>query len=603
MFESLMFALIAVFIGILPSLISGQWKIAVGVGIFGTFVGWWLFYMDVPSAVFPCYGHFIILAIIWWIISASFADAEGKAPPIGAIVVTLVVVAICAFIGSDFFRSSDYARLIGDVEKREWTQDIQPKDPKHVRLVPLELAYYLATKQLGEAKGAVGSQFQINKEDLTLQLIKGELWYVAPLDYKGFKVWTSAGSAPGYVMVHAEDPKMPVVVKTDCKFTFMPGAYFSENLERHVWKETVGKYILTDFSFEVDESGSVWWVVTAYKPTIMWSGPKVCGVYIVNPTTGEMKLYPIGSVPSWVDRVVPGHFVEYYAKKHGEFTGGWLNSWWGHKDLTEPEEPSLIYGSDAKPYWVTGITSRNENDSSLIGLLYTDAQTGKSIEYHAIGGTEEAIVNLVNNKVSFRKLHGSSPVLYNIYGVMTAIVPLLGESHSYQGVAMVDVANMQLAVGDDLESTIRQYQKLVMSGSAQKLSPEKAHNLHNTTGVVDRISREVSGNETVYYIHVQNFPHLLSGSSDLSPKLRVVENGDSVVIGYVLSDEDVVPMSSFDIPALVLMQSKNQVQLGEKVAERQAQVTEKRDVQNARGEVQNMTDEQIKELIRLRNKK
>ena len=162
---------------------------------------------------------------------------------------------------------------------------------------------------------------------------------------------------------------------------------------------------------------------------------------------------------------------------------------------------------------------------------------------------------------------------------------------------------MQLAVGDDLESTIRQYQKLVMSGSAQKLSPEKAHNLHNTTGVVDRISREVSGNETVYYIHVQNFPHLLSGSSDLSPKLRVVEKGDSVVIGYVLSDEDVVPMSSFDIPALVLMQSKNQVQLGEKVAERQAQVTEKRDVQNARGEVQNMTDEQIKELIRLRNKK
>jgi len=613
MFTAFVLALITAVIGMIPSAIARHWVTTAIVGIGGTLLFWLVYYLGTPAIVNPFFGAIAPCVLALWAVSLAISggmqetsggDESGRCviSSVVCIAILLVLMGIGGIGGSGCVSSHRYAQLIGEVEKREWTQDVQPKDPKHVRLVPHELAYYLATKQLGEVKGAVGSQFQINKEHLTLQLINGELWYVAPLDFKGFSVWTSADSAPGYVMVHGEDPKMPVVVKTGYKFHFTPSAYFGSNLGRHIWGESIRKYALIDPSFEIDDNGNPWWVVTAYKPTIMWWGDKAYGVYIVNPTDGDVKFYSIGEVPSWVDRVVPKSFVVNYAEMRGLYSVTWMNSWWGKKDLTEPEEPTLIYGSDGKPYWVTGVTSRNNADKSLIGLLYTETQTGKTFEYHAIGGTEEAVLELVNNKVSFRKLHGSSPVLYNIYGVMTSIVPLLGESHSFQGVAMVDVANMQLAVGDDVEGAIRQYQKVVMLGSSQTLAPEKAHELDSVTGVVDRIVRETSGNETICYLHVEECPHVFSGSSEMSPKLRMVEKGDQVMIGYVRSDENILPIATFDLPGLVLVQSQNQEQLGQKVAERYEQVKAREETRDARGAVQNMSDAELKELMELKKK-
>ena len=609
MFESLMLSILTVFLGILPSLIGRNFKSVTVISVIGLPLSWIIYYNSLPALVSPSWGIFSVLIVIYWLASSVLMSYDrgdtrktGMVISISLISLFVVLMSVGAFGGSGCIRSVDYAKLIGEVEKREWTKDIQPKDPKHVRLVPLELAYYLATKQLGEVKGAVGSQFQINKEHLTLQLVNNELWYVAPLDYKSFSVWTAADCAPGYVMIHGEDPKTPVVVKVGMKFHFMPGAYFGKNLERHIWKESMMKYALTDYSFEIDDSGNPWWVVSAYKPTIMWWGEKTYGVYIINPVNGDTKFYPIGEIPSWVDRVIPQSFVKHYAEMRGTYSGGWRNSVWGEENVTEPEEPTLIYGSDGKPYWATGITSKNETDTSLIGILYTDVQTGKSIEYHAIGGTEKAIIQLVDNKVSFRKLHGTCPVLYNIYGVMTGIVPILGESHSFQGVAMVDVANMQLVVGDDSTSTARQYQKLIMSGSAQKLAPEKSYELQKMSGVVNRISQEVVGNETVYYIHIDDFPHILSGSSELSPKLRMMEKGDKVNVEYIQSEEDVIPLANFDLPSLILVKSSNQVLLEQKVAERLEQVKAKENSLNACGEVENMSDAKVQGLMKLKKK-
>ena len=163
---------------------------------------------------------------------------------------------------------------------------------------------------------------------------------------------------------------------------------------------------------------------------------------------------------------MPQGLVKGYVYYYTQFVHGWWNSCWGHKDVMETEEPEIAYGSDGEPYWVTGIAtpagSADQNKhSSLTGLMYTDARTEKSILYRVQGGTAEAVVDLVNNRVSYRKLHGCLAQCYNIYGVMTAIVPLLGESHSFQGVAFVDVANMQVAEGDDEESALLKYQQLL----------------------------------------------------------------------------------------------------------------------------------------------
>ena len=286
---------------------------------------------------------------------------------------------------------------------------------------------------------------------------------------------------------------------------------------------------------------------------------------------------------------------------NGKYRGGWLNSWWGHKDLVEGEKPTLTYGSDGNPYWVSDITSVNANDSSLGGLMYVNSRTGKATLYHAVGGTDRAVLQLVDNKVSFRKLHGADPVLYNVYGVMTSIVPLLGESHSSQGVAFVDVANMQIAVGDDIESTVRQYQRLIAT-SGQQVAPERERQTKELAGTVDRFSPEVRGSETVYYFHLLGFPHIISGSGDISPKLRLTQVGDKVKIKFIESGEDTVPLLGFDNESLVLQATRLQIETRERVAERQATVVADRNTKTAKGVLGIMPEVELFELMKLKKK-
>lgn len=595
-------------VGIVPLLLAKRFGPATALGILGALVLWLIYYLSIPSLGYPLLGASGVFTVLMWVIclvieGVTAADShrdEMHAAPIVLSVVGLLVVLGSSMVGCGAFRASDYSAMLGDAEQREWTADQQPKDPRHVRLVPKELAFYLATKQLGEITGALGSQFEVDSGLLTIQLINGELWYVAPLDFRGYTVWTSADYSPGYVMVHGEDPSRPVIVKTGHKFQYLKSAYFSDNIERLLWVRYPTK-IFTDFSFEIDDEGKPWWVVTVFETTIGWSGYKVTGVQIVDPTTGKDAFYDAENIPHWVDRVVPQEIIRDYINWHGEYVNGWWNSWWGHEGCFEPETPEIAYGEGGEPLWVTCITSTNAADKSLIGIYYTNSRTGKSVFYHASGGTEEAVLELVNNKVKYKLLHGSGPVLYNIYGVMTSIVPLVGESHTYQGVAFVDVKNMQATVGGNPLSAFREYQKL-LSTSAQQITPEEAHDLEIIDGVIARIMSEVRGGETVYYVYLASEPRIFTGGSELSPKLPLSQAGDRTKLRFIDSGEDVVPLMGFDNTSILLATTARQDEARSRGAERRTQVAQERETRDARGEVQNMSDEELRELVELRKK-
>ena len=399
-------------------------------------------------------------------------------------------------------------------------------------------------------------------------------------------------------MIHGEDPKRQVVVKTGNKFRYMPAAFFGDDLVRHLWHKHYSKY-LTDYSFEIDEDGKPWWVVTVSKPTIAWSGLKTLGVLIVDPTTGEDKFYELGKVPDWVDRVVPGSFVEDYLTWFGEYDRGWLNSWWGKKNVFEPETPSINYGADGQPYWVTCITSSNLRDASMIGVAYTNSRTGESVMYHAVGGTDEAVLDLVNNKVAFRKLHGSSPVLYNIYGVMTSIVPLLGESHTYQGVAYVNITDMVAAIGDTQEQALVAYQK-TLATSGQQVAPEKRNDVRSVSEKVSRFAFVVKGTETVFYLRLEKVNKIFSGSEEVSPKLPLTAAGDMVTIRFVNSGEGVQPIVGFENYSIPVEESNLEKDLEAKVRARQAEAAAESATRSARGEIGNMSDEEVRKLMELK---
>lgn len=604
-----LFALIIGVLGAAPILVSKRFGVAAIMAVVYTLINWGVFYLLLPSLVWPLWGFLGGLLVATWLISAitgyiihEFETRNYETTSEASLIpIVLFGLGLLALIGRSCggcaaFRAQEYASLIGPMEQREWTQDIQPADPKHIRLVPPEMARWLADKQLGSAPGAIGSQFDIKDGSMTLQMVKGELWYVAPLDFKDFGTWQSTKAAPGYVMVHAEDPLRPVVVKTDEHYAFMPGAYFDHDLERHMWTNGYASSGMDDFSFELDEAGKAWWVITVFEPTIAYNGEKVLGAAIVDPVNGAIDFHPMDKVPDWVDRVVPQSFAKMYANCWGDLGGGWVNSWWGEQNLMQAGDVEIIYGADGQPDWAIGMTSQNSKDSSLVRLIYLNSRTGKAVSYHAKGGTESAVLAAVNNKVSYRKWHGSGPVLYNLYGHMVSVVPLLGENHTYQGVAIVSVDNLQVAVGENQQQALREFQK-IMNESGQQIAPDAKHEQKTLELKVDRFAVETQGGDAIYFLHLEGVPHIFTGGNTLSEKLRLTQIGDTVKVTYEDSGEGVMPLTAFDNVSLKIETSPTENEVRERVEERKEKVEAERAGPTAREKLNHMSDEELARLL------
>ena len=486
------------------------------------------------------------------------------------------------------------------MEERVWTEDVQPKSPEHMRMGNVENAVYAAQKVMGSA-GAIGSQFAISEDHMTLQMINGSLWFVVPLDYAGFSVWTSTSGVPGYIKVSGEDPhRQPelVMLPDNQRMIYTPGAYFGNNLERYLRNTGYLNVGLGDWTFEIDETGKPFWVITAFKPTIMWSGEKVTGVIVVDPTTGATTFFDMGKIPDWIDRAVPASYVWNYLSWQGEYSYGWVNSWWGGKGLTKPENPMLIYGTGDEPEFVTGITSKSSKDDSLVALVYTNSRTGKSVKYVMKGGaTETAVLDAVNKnqQVQFKHLHGAAVQLYNVNGIPTAVVPLLNESHAFQEVAMVSINDIQrVAVGTNQTQALRAYEALISEGG-QRVALDKERDIQTIEGIVDRKSSETTPNATIYYILLKGVPHLflIEGGT---PELIIANPGDKVRMEFYQSARDVVPVKSFVNLDIRLSTSITQQIVAGAVRTRQNQQETKEDAQTTLERLKKLTPEELQKL-------
>lgn len=602
--NSFVLALIVALIGSAPFLLTKRLSGFAVTAAIATVVCWLITYFGLPSSVGPLWGGFGVMVFILWIIVAIIDGAmeEKVTPAIVPALLGLVAFMGVGCNGCEMFRSQSYANLLGNVEQREWTQDVQPKDPGNVRLVPTDLARFLANKQLGEASTAIGSQYHVVNSLMTLQSVGGHLWYVVPLDFNGFWVWKSTHKVPGYVMVSATDPRREPVVKLEESFRYTPGACFGENLKRLLRSGGYRDVSLSDVSLEIDEEGKAWWIVTTAEPTISFFGYRATGVAQVDPESGNITFYPIGSVPEWVDRVVPQGFVSDYIRYRGSFHLGYWNTWFERQEMTEPESPTINYGSDHHPYWVTSVTSTHEGDESMVGLYYTSARTGQSVYYKAVGGTEAAVLTAVDNAVVYRHWHGAEPVLYNLHGLMASFVPLLGENGTFQGVAIVRVDNLAVAVGTDELSALREFQQL-LSATGQQVPPDAMFDSDIAQGSIERFASEVRGGEMIYYVKLRGRPVLFTGASALSSELVLSRDGDSASIAYVAGDQDVIPMLSFDNLNVELRQSQSQRELSAQTGTTLEAERQDRETKTAKEAVKQLSDDEIRALMKEKRQK
>jgi len=529
--------------------------------IFLLFFGFFLLYNNLPVINYGFTGFafiLLLLLVIGILFSAGLTISQqtkqvkivSKPNKILFVLVGVLLVYCVAlpFVTSlKMFRSDSYQKLIGEVKNgQKITNHIAPISIDKIRVVDEELAHLLGEKILG-SQPALGSQVELG--DFYIQKVNNNLYWVAPLLHSGFLKWfnNQEGTA-GYVMVSATNERDVKLVQSvggeNIKIKYQQGAYFQSDIHRHVYfngNATVG---LADFSFEIDDAGNPFWIVTKYVKKIGFSGKDAIGVVVVDAQSGAINEYSIAKTPKWVDRIQPLDFIENQLNDWGEYVHGYWNL--SNQDkLQITEGMTLVYGKDNKSYWYTGLTSVGKEESA-VGFVLVDTRTKETTFYKQSGATEYAAQSSAQGKVQEKGYKASLPIPYNINNIPTYVMTLKDNGGLVKMFAMVAISDYTIVgVGNTMRETLTSF-KNVYNMADNKINPNSLSNKKSLKSVVTRIQNDVKNGNSFYYFKVKDYPNIFVGSSQISNQLPVTIVGDSVNISFDVDLEEVIDISSFE---------------------------------------------------------
>ncbi len=324
---------------------------------------------------------------------------------------------------------------------------------------------------------------------------------------------------------------------------YQPEAYFFSNLERHIYFEGFFNCGLTDYSFEIDDDGRPFWVVTKFKKKVGFSGSDAVGVIVVDTQTGQTKEYSIENAPAWIDRIQPSNFIETQLNDWGQYVKGYWN-FSNENKLQITESMSLVYGEDNKSYWYTGLTSVGA-DEATVGFVLVDTRTKKAVWYRQSGATEYAAKNSAIGKIQEKRYSASSPIPYNINGIPTYVMTLKDDGGLVKMFAMVAIEDYTIVgVGNTLPETLMAY-KNAFNMTGNKLNAKSSAQKTVLKSVVSRINSDVKNGNSFYYFTVKDHSNIFIGSSQISNALPVSSVGDTIEITFDSDTQGIIDISSF----------------------------------------------------------
>ena len=506
-------------------------------GKFSTYIKWLLASYIVVAIALICSSKLILdLSLSTFIILAPFVactavfgvlNMNKKYTMVAGVVALAYVVSLVVF--SPIFMHKAHRNLIGEVKEVEFTSQIDHIDLKQLPTIDKELAEKLADKKLGEIP-SLGSQVYIG--DLTLQSINGQLYYVGPLEHSSLFKWlTNNDGTPGYVKVSATNQNdVQLVTELDgkeLKIKYLESAYLFSDLDRYAYFSDM-KAGHTDYTFELDDEGNPYWVITRYDNAIGITEHKAIGTLIIDAQTGESNVYDIENTPKWVDRIQPQGIINNYLNKWGELVHGILN--FSDKDKLMPTQGWNIIFNEDECYYYTGITSVG-NDEALVGFVLTNTRTGETTMYKTAGATEIASMESAQGKVQQFGYTATFPYLINIQSEPTYFMTLKDANGLVKQYAMVNVKNYNtVAVGDTLQSTLNRYVEALTNTN---ISLEGSNSEDVLTGKVERIGVVIKEGSSIYDVKIEGFDNLFSISTESSREVALTKVGDEVEIKYI----------------------------------------------------------------------
>lgn len=519
-----------------------------------------LFYINLPVLNFGFLGLpiiLLVLVVLNFLLLSKFKVINEKTVRliqkphkifyffIIGLLIYMIVIPI--FTSLPLFRSESYKNLIGKVKiGNKISNHIAPISINKIRVVDENLAYLLGEKVLG-SQPALGSQVELG--DFCIQQVNKELFWVAPLLHSGFFKWlnNSEGTA-GYVMVSATNERDVRLVQQvngkNIKIKYQNAAYFQSDIHRHLYTNGYATMGLTDYSFEIDDNGIPFWIVTKFDKKIGFSGDNATGVIALNAQTGEIKNYSIANAPKWIDRIQPISQIENQLNDWGELVHGYWN--FSNSDkLQITEGLTLVYGDNNKSYWYTGLTSVGK-DESAVGFVLVDTRTKETTFYKQSGATEVAAQSSAQGKVQEKNYKASLPIPYNINNIPTYVMTLKDNGGLVKMYAMVAISDYTVVgVGNTMRDALTSY-KNAFNYSGNKINATSITSKTVLKSVITRIQNDVKNGNSYYYFKVNNYPNVFVGSSQLSIQIPVTIVGDSIKISFDIDNEEVIDVASFE---------------------------------------------------------
>ena len=442
-----------------------------------------------------------------------------------ALIIVIVIIVVGAIAGSALFNHNTRYSQIGKIEEKSFIDDIVEIDNTQIPTVDIELAEKLADKKLGEDIG-LGSQMEVGTFT-NKQSVDGKLVYVV----------VSA--------TNSNDVKLVKEVNDESiKLKYLKSAFFSSDLKRHIRNQGYRSVGLTEYSFELDDDGYPYYVVTTYENKTLWRNPEATGVVICDVQSGKCKWYSVADTPDWVDIIQPEDFIKDQLENYGKYVHGVFN--WSNKDeLSVTKHITTVY-NDEDCYYYTGMSSVGK-DNGTVGFVMVNTRDKSVVMYRMVGATEEAAMRSAEGKVQNMGYKATGPIPLNISGVPTYFLTLKDGEGLVKDYGMVNIEDYSIvATGISIAEVKRAYTNALTSIGNNVVFKDEAYG-YTKEGVVTRITANIESGDSYYYMILDNdMTKLYMASYMVSEELPVTREGDKVAISYIDESNGTISIVTFD---------------------------------------------------------
>ena len=439
-------------------------------------------------------------------------------------VIALVAI-LCFVTSSKVFRAKDYQQML-TVTESDFAKDISELDTSQIPTVDKDTAERLGSRKIGEVVELV-SQFNVAGYYSQINY-KNKPFRVTPLEYDGFLKWLSNRSEgiPYYVSIDMANPDEGTqLVKLSEGMKYSPSEYFARDLKRHIRLAYPTK-MFENLSFEVDDNGTPYWVMSYYTYTFgIVGGKDIAGIILVNAVTGEMVDYPIAEVPQWVDIAYSAELLVEQADNWGSLKNGFINSIFVQKNVVVTTDGYNYIAVNDDIWLYTGITSVVADESN-IGFILINLRTKEAKTYMINGAEEYSAMGSAEGQIQEKGYIATFPILLNVAEKPSYFISLKDNVGLVKAYAFVSVENYQIVgVADTIDGAKAEYLRMLNIEVPE--TGDDAETV-SVSGIVENIATTVVNGNSVYYIMISGVVYKADISvSDLLP---FIKTGDSVTL-------------------------------------------------------------------------